>query len=137
MLCHKISATLCCWSWRKCPKTYQITFTHHIFSVDPFVVVLFQFCCSGLVLARPGFYSSTLIYSRFAQRFSFFTACLVQGSVGWSHGRHQMGHVWNSDLQVAGKYIILRFFLELGFMGSFKEKLARKINATFLYACCK
>ena len=34
------------------------------------------------IVETPGFYPSTFVYSRFSQRFSFFTVCLVQ----WLHG---------------------------------------------------
>ena len=38
--------------------------------------------------------------------------------------------------QISGKCIFLGFFMEFySFMGSFQEKLTRKIHTTFLYEC--
>ena len=58
------------------------------------------------------------------------------GSVRWPHGIRRSKKSWNVGLQIAGKCIFLGFSWSFrDFMGSFEEKLTRKIHTTFLYAC--
>ena len=62
----------------------------------------------------PGFYSSTFVYSRFPQRFSFFTICLVQWLCGVAPWWTLKGKLlWNLGLENAVKCTFLGFFYGL------------------------
>ena len=62
----------------------------------------------------------------------------LSGSVGWPHARHRRKIFWTLGLKIPGKCIFLGFFIKFQkIMGSFEEKLTKKIHTTFLYACLK
>ena len=58
---------------------------------------------SNRILFKSGFYPSTFFYSRFFQRFSFFTVCLVQ----WFRAHTKGKFFRNLGLQIAGKCVFL------------------------------
>ena len=77
-------------------------------------------------------YTATFSKDSFSIMFAYFT-----GVRRVAHGRHRMENFLSLGRPFAGKGIFLGFFLEsesfLRIMGSFEEKLTRKIHATFLY----
>ena len=86
----------------------------------------------GLRYSLWGFDPSTFVYSRFPPRIQFLYYLLSSVAPCKLKGK-----VWNLSLQMARNGIFLGLFQEFqSFMGSFEEKLTRKIHTTtFLYEC--
>ena len=86
----------------------------------------------GLRYSLWGYDPSTFVYSRFPPRIQFLYYLLSSVAPCKLKGK-----VWNLSLQMARNGIFLGLFQEFqSFMGSFEEKLTRKIHTTtFLYEC--
>ena len=83
-----------------------------------------------------GFHPSTFVTALFPLRFCFFTVFLAQWLCGVAPWWAMKGKILNFSSQIAEKIIFLGFFLEFfSFMGSFDEKLTKKICTTFLFPC--
>ena len=80
------------------------------------------------------FIQALLSTAVFLQRFSFFTAYLAHWLCGvalWQTSKEKFLKFWSSD---CWKMHFLGFFLEFqSSIGSFEEKLTRKIHVTLLY----
>ena len=84
-----------------------------------------------------GFYPSTFVYSHFSPKSEFLYFFLSSEAPCGGLMVDTKGEISGSlSTQISGKCIFLGFFMEFySFMGSFQEKLTRKIHTTFLYEC--
>ena len=105
-------------------------------ALEKHLYVIFNLTITFLLLSScmQAFIQALLSTAVFLQRFSFFTACLAQ----WLHGvapwQTMKGKFFKFRSSDGWKMHFLRIFLEFqSSMGSFEEKLTRKINVTFLY----
>ena len=105
-------------------------------ALEKHLYVIFNLTITFLLLSScmQAFIQALLSTAVFLQRFSFFTACLAQwlhGVAPWQTLKAKFFKFRSSD---CCKMHFLGIFLEFqSSMGSFEEKLTRKIHVTFLY----
>ena len=98
--------------------------------------VIFILAITFLLLSScvQAFIQALLSTAVFLQRFSFLTACLAQWLCGVAPWQTLKGKCFKFRSSDQWKMHFLGFFLEFqSSMGSFEEKLTRKIHVTFLY----
>ena len=98
--------------------------------------VIFILTTTFLLLSScvQAFIQALLSTAVFLQRFSFFTAYLarwLRGVAPWQTSKGKLFKFWSSD---CWKMHFLGFFLEIqSSIGSFEDKLTRKIHVSLLY----
>ena len=111
------------------PLSNSTALKKHLYVI--FILTITFLLLSSCVQA---FIQALLSTAVFLQRFSFFTACLAQWLHGMAPWQTLKGKFFNFSSSDCWKMHFLGFFLDFqSSMGSFEEKVTRKIHVTFLY----
>ena len=111
------------------PLSNSTALKKHLYII--FILTITFFLLSSCVQA---FIQALLSTAIFLRRFSFFTACLAQWLRGLAPWQTPKGKCFKFRSSDHWKMYFLEIFLEFqSSMGSFEEKLTRKIHVSFLY----